>query len=145
MNKKGFTLVELLSVIVVLAIVMAIAVPSVIGVNSIIKNNMLDSKVEFIEEAAVLFGQDIKGSVMSSGTKYKNYPCKEYIVSDLVPQYLSKDNENNCLNKESSGNVGCIVDPRDESNYLDKYKVIIYFKNKRIRAIVDTDNTLSCS
>ena len=36
-NKKGFTLVELLAVIVVMAIVAALAIPSVNAVNNIVK------------------------------------------------------------------------------------------------------------
>ena len=145
MNKKGFTLVELLSVIVVLAVIMTIAVPSVMGINGIIKDNMLETKLELLEEAAILYGQDIKGSVMYSASKYKNYPCKSYIVSDLVPNYLDKDNNNDCLTKSNPTGNGCIVDPRDETKYLDTYEVIVYFQNKRIKAVVDKDNKLSCS
>lgn len=145
-NKKGFTLVELLVVIVILAIVVVIAVPSIAGVNGLIKQNMLEKKGEIIEEAAILLGQDMKGSVIASSKKYKNnYPCKSIIVSSLVPDYLDKDNENQCLNQYSDGTVGCIVDPSDDNNYLDKKEIIIYYKNKRIHAIIDLDDTLSCS
>lgn len=144
-NKKGFTLIELLAVIAVLAIVMVIAVPSVIGVNNLIKDNMLEKKGEIIEEAAILLGQDMKGSIINSTKKYKTYPCKSVIVSYLVPNYLDKDNENECLNENSTGTVGCVVDPSDNNKYLDKKKVIIYYKNKRIHAVVDLKDELSCS
>lgn len=145
MGKKGFTLVELLGVVVLLGIVITVAVTSVGAITNSIKKNMLNEKVAFIEESATLFGEDIKGSIMSSDKKYNNYPCKSYIVSDLIPEYLDKDNDNTCLDKNSSGKVGCIVDPTDQNNYLDKYEVIIYFKNKRIHSKVDIDNNLSCS
>jgi len=146
MNKNGFTLVELLVVIVILAIVVVIAVPSVAGVNNLIKNNMLEKKGEIIEEAAILLGQDMKGSVIASEKKYKNnYPCKSIIISYLVPNYLDKDNENECLKEDSTGTVGCIVDPSDNTKYLDKKEVIIYYKNKRIHAVVDLNDELSCS
>ena len=144
-NKKGFTLVELLVVIVILALVVVIAVPSIAGVNNIIKENMLEKKVEIIEEAAILLGQDMKGSVIASSKKYKNYPCKSVSISYLVPNYLDKDNENECLASDSEGTVGCIVDPSDNTKYLDKKEVIIYYKNKRIHAVVDTKDELSCS
>lgn len=145
MNKKGFTLIELLAVIVLLAVVMAIAVPAIGGITGSIQDNMLEEKVKVIEEAAVLFGQDIKGSIINSSTSYKDFPCKSFIVSDFVPTYLNKDNDNDCLNSESSETVGCIIDPSDKENYLDKYEVIIYYKNKRIHAKVDVDNDLTCS
>ena len=131
MNNKGFTLVELLGVIVLLGVIAAIAVPSVTGVSHLIQNNMLEKKVELMEEAAVLYGEDIKGSIINSDKHYKEYACKSFLVSDLVPEYLSKDNDNECL-KEESENPGCIVDPTDKENYLDLYEVITYYKNKRI-------------
>lgn len=146
MNNKGFTLVELLVVIAILAIVVVIAVPSVAGITQLIKDNMLEKKAEIIEESAVLLGQDIKGSIISSELRYKNsYPCKNFIISDLVPNYLDKDNDNTCLNNDSTEVEGCIVDPSDNTKYMDKTKVIIYFKNKRIHAVVDLKNELSCS
>lgn len=145
MGKRGFTLVELLAVIVVLSIVMVIAVPSIGGVIQVINDNMLDKKVTMIEEAAILLGQDVKGSIIASQTKYNNFPCKSIIVSDLVPDYLDRDNDNACLKEDSEGTLGCVVDPSDNTNYLDKYEVIIYYQNKRIRAKVDTENNLQCS
>ena len=145
MNKKGFTMVELLVVIVILAIVVVIAVPSIAGINNLIKNNMLEKKAEIIEEAAVLYGQDIKGAVIASQEKYKNYSCKSIIISKLVPYYLDKDNDNVCLDEDSEGTVGCIVDPSDNAKYMDKTEVIIYYKNKRIHAVVDVNDELSCS
>ena len=145
MDKKGFTLIELLAVIIVLSIVMLIAVPSIGGIYKSIQNSMLNEKTTIIEEAAILFGEDIKGIIMSSNTKYNGNKCKSFIVSDLVPEYLSKDNEEACLESDSLSNAGCIIDPRNKDNYLDKYEVIIYYKNRRIKAVVDTDNTLICS
>ena len=144
-NNKGFTLVELLVVIAILGIVIVIAVPSVQGVNNLIRNNMLDKKVEIIEEAAIMLGQDMKGSVIASEKTYKTFPCKRIVISSLVPNYLDKDNENECLKEDSTDTVGCIVDPSDESKYLDKKEVIIYYKNKRIHAIVDINDELVCS
>jgi len=145
MSKKGFTLVELLTVIIVLGIIVSIAIPSVMGIYGIIEDNILDSKVTMIEESAVMFGQDIKRRIISSTKKYKTFKCDSFIVSDLVPHYLDKDNDNSCLVKSSTGTKGCIVDPRDEDKYLDKYEVIIYYQNKRIKAVVDTKNELTCS
>ena len=144
MGKKGFTLVELLAVIVVLGIVATIAVVSVGGISNTIKDNILEKKIKMIEEAAVLKGQDAKGGVIYSEKKYDNYPCVSFIVSELVPNYLDKDNDNNCLTSSSSG-AGCIVDPSNDNNYLDKYEVIVYYKHKRIYAKVDVNNNLTCS
>ena len=145
MNKKGFTLVELLITIVILALIMVIAVPSIGAITNSIKSNMLEKKASLIEEAAILLGEDIKGSVISSNLKYDGYSCKSFNVKDLVPKYLDKDNDVTCLGEVGATSVGCIVDPSDKDNYLDNYEVIIYYRSKRIYAIVDTDNTLDCS
>lgn len=145
MGKKGFTLMELLAVIVVLGIIATIAVPSIIGIHNAINKDMLDKKVEIIEEAAKLYGSDMKNSIINSSLKYKGNSCRSIIVSDLYPNYLDKDNDNECLKSTSTGTVGCIVNPSDKNNYLDKYEVIIYYKNKSIKAVVDVNNTLSCS
>ena len=145
MKQNGFTLVELLAVIFLLGLIMAIAVPSINAITGVIQKNMLKEKASIIEEAATLLGEDIRGSVMASELKYNNYSCKSFIISDLVPDYLKKDNNNDCLTKDSTESVGCIVDPSNTNNYLDKYEVIIYYQNKRIRAKVDIDNNLTCS
>ena len=144
MNNKGFTLIELLGVIVVLGVIMAIAVPGIGFISKDIKNNMLDKKITLIESAANLLGEDIKSSIIESNLRYEEYPCRSFIVSNLVPNYIDKDNDNNCLTNDTSG-VGCIVDPSDNNNYLDKLEVIIYYKNNKINAKVDKDNNLTCS
>ncbi len=145
MNKSGFTLIELLIVIALLAVISIIAVPAIGGITGTIKDKMLEEKKEMIEHSATLLGGDIKGSIMASPKKYNSFPCKSFIVSDLVPDYLDKDNDNTCLTSESTESIGCIVDPRNEENYLDKYEVIIYYKNKRIYSILDTNDDKVCS
>ena len=85
MNKKGFTLVELLAVIVLLGVVATLGVASITGIVRVIQNNILNEKIAIIEEAAILKGQDERGSVINSTLKYKGYSCKSYIVSELVP------------------------------------------------------------
>ena len=151
MNKKGFTLIELLGVIIILAVVIIIAVPTINGVVSNIQDNMLAEKKNMIEESAILYGQDVRYSILNSNKKYKkgnnatSFPCISKYVYELVPDYLEKDNDNNCLTSTSTSGNGCIVDPRDSNNYLDKEEVIIYYKNKRIHAVLNNKGTYSCS
>ena len=47
-NKKGFTLVELLAVIVILAIILAIAVPGISGIINSAKKGSFESDVKMI-------------------------------------------------------------------------------------------------
>lgn len=146
-NKKGFTLVELLVVIVILAVVILVAVPSVMGVNKLINKKMLEEKAEVIESAAVLFGQDMKNSIMASSKKYNSFPCKSIAVGYLVPSYLDYDvnNEQSCVDSmDGDKTTGCVIDPSNEEKYMDTLEVIIYYKNKRIKAVVDLDGNLTC-
>ena len=57
-NNKGFTLVEIISVIVLLGIVVGITVPSVMTASTNVKKKTLQTKDDNIEEAAVLYGQN---------------------------------------------------------------------------------------
>ena len=146
MNKNGFTLIELLAVIALLGVIGGIAFVSINGINRNIQENMLEKKVAMIEEAAVLYGQDYRGSVINSSKKYNGSSCISIIVSDLIKDaYMDKDNDNTCLTSSSVSGNGCVVDPSNSENYLDKYEVIIYYKNKRIHAKMDLNNNLTCS
>ena len=60
MKEKGFTLVELLSVIVIMGIILLVAIPSVFGISKTIKDNMYCSKIHNLEAAAKLYGEDYK-------------------------------------------------------------------------------------
>ena len=145
MNKQGFTLVELLMVIALLGIVVVIAVPSIAGINNMVMKNMLEKKAELIEEAAILYGEDLKGSIMASQKTYNNNSCWRIIISDLVKDgYLAKDNEEECMDGENKS-VGCIVDPSNKNKYMDNLEVILYYKNKRIKAVVDLEDKLVCA
>lgn len=71
MKKHGFTLVELLVVIVILGLLMAIAVPSALSLAGKVKGKAYDTKIELIEKAAQTFGQTNKGYVRQ-GTDLNN-------------------------------------------------------------------------
>ena len=144
-NNRGFTLIELLAVITLMAVIGGIAFVSVRGITSNVQNNMLEKKVDMIEEAAILYGSDVKGAIINSAKKYNGYSCISIIVSDLIPTYMDKDNNNNCLTSSSISGNGCVVNPSNQDAYLDKNEVIIFYKNKRIQAKVDIDNNLNCS
>lgn len=124
-NKNGFTLVELLAVVVVLSLIVTVAVPSTISVSKKIKEKMYCSKIDFIENAAKLYGEDRRDSftnisvdgVTSLGEKLK-------VVKLVSTNYLKKD----------KSSAPYIEDPRNkkDANGLDDYEITIYIKNERI-------------
>ena len=88
-NRKGFTLVELLAVIVVLAIVMGLAV---VGITSVLENTRKsafasDAK-SFIQGAHSLVSSDQANALMGETTKYSP-SCTSaqtvYLPIELIP------------------------------------------------------------
>lgn len=55
LNKKGFTMIELLAVLVILVVIMAIAIPSVTSSIERSKQKEYDQKVKLIESEAELY------------------------------------------------------------------------------------------
>ena len=58
MNKRGFTLVEVITVIALLGLIIGLAVPNVMKSSIKAKQRTLNTKIKNIEKAAVLYGQD---------------------------------------------------------------------------------------
>ena len=121
MKNKGFTLVELLAVIVVMAILLTIAVPAVIGISNKIKQNMFCSKVNDIESAAKLYGNDYIDEITTSG--------KYITITDLIDNNLYKKENDDC----NFSDKPCVTDPRDSSKMDDK-QILVKLVNKRVYA-----------
>lgn len=128
MKKNGFTLVELLAVIVILALLITIAVPNIIGISNKIKKNMFCEKVSSIESAAKLYAQDMYSDDAVSGSN-EVILASDVTIKDLIDDgYLKKDDD-----KCDFNTVYCIKDPRDNSQ-MDYNYIQIYTKNKRVYA-----------
>ncbi len=122
MKNKGFTMVELLAVIVLMAILLTIAVPSVITISEKIRVDMYCEKIEFIENGAQLWGEDAYDKIFSAPNK-----TLKVKVSELVNgNYLNKD-------EVDANDKGIIVDPRDGASLMDR-EVKVFIKNKRVYA-----------
>jgi type IV pilus assembly protein PilA len=123
MKKNGFTLVELLAVLVILALIMGIAVPSILSISSKMNVNMFCKRTAEIEDAAKLYGDDNVNEVAATGATGLNVS-----VAALLKQgYLGKDSDT-CI-------VGsnCVVDPRNKTA-LDNNYVKVYRENNRTYA-----------
>ncbi len=89
-KNKGFTLVELLAVIVVLAIILAIAIPSVLGLISKSKKDNYTTQVGLIKNAAKLY-------VAEKGLTSDNISLS---VADLISGNLLDSNIKNPVTNE---------------------------------------------
>lgn len=92
MNNKGFTMVELLSVMVILAIIMIIAIPTYSKVAANIKQSNYDNKTNVISKAMLRYANkylldDIKpdgNNCNISSSCCKRYELYSYIVTNSI-------------------------------------------------------------
>ena len=170
MNNKGFTLVEIISVIALLALVMIITVPAISKTSLNIKKKTLNTKVENIEKAAILYGQKYRENftVENKSCKYcedKKTPLASCNSANIengkcylsnCKCYLEKDQYNSIVNidvsklisenlikedKITESNEKVITNPVDESKNLNNCKIQIYQKYGKIYAVYESKDT----
>ena len=138
-KNKGFTLVEILAVLVLISLMMVIIVPSVqkVALNSKIK--LCNSKIDLAEESINLWARD-------------NYKCFEKTDGCNILSNCQKTNdtikcestfktlaENNLLNYDKNvKNINYVVNPINNGNMNDT-KIYIEFnsKNKQVKSYID--------
>lgn len=105
--KKGFTLVEILAVVILITIVALIAVPNVLGVLKDSKEKLYESQVSEIEESCQLYVQICK----TCTNIYEDDVTEvEVPITDLVSNgYLEKIPVNPKTNEDFSGTSKVIV------------------------------------
>ena len=135
MNKKGFTFIELLAVIIIIGIIALITIPSIRYADRKFHEKAYKTKLEIIKNAAKEYGDDFREVIVNSNAStYTDpstnqvYPSVTIKVSDLLNNgYLTKDDG---IKKTD------ILDPRDDSSMLND-QIIIYIKNNRSYAIIN--------
>ena len=137
MNKNGFTLVELLAVIVLIGLLIGIGIPGVNKISSNMKRKSLNTKIKLIEEAAILWGQDNKTRLSetqdcvneTTNNEEKTYSCKLVTIDLLLKDnYLDSDN-----------NSGEYINPQTNSSMKNDC-VAVYKKNNMVYAKYDNSN-----
>jgi prepilin-type N-terminal cleavage/methylation domain-containing protein len=117
MNKKGFTMVELIAVITILGIIAIIAIPAYTNVSKNIKEKSLENKKDVIKAEMLKFANeylmdDIKPegiNCSSTNPCCKEYDLYEYIVANGIysPEENNNGNyiDNPVTNKKLMGSV----------------------------------------
>lgn len=90
MNKKGFTLVELLAVLIVLGVIATITTTVILNQVNESKNKLNSEQIKIVQSAAIDYGND-KGLSKQNGTKHKVY------LNTLVTEALINKNLINSL------------------------------------------------
>lgn len=100
LNNKGFTLVELLAVLVILIAIMGIAIPSISSSLERTKEKQNQSRYKIIESAAEQYVTDHKNAVYSNLDG--NNKC--YFEINKLSKYLSDDEMKDASDNDLSGN-----------------------------------------
>lgn len=157
MNKRGFTLVEVIVVISLLGLVVIISSTNILGGSTRAKEKMLETKIKNIEKAAVLYGQDFRHKInVLSTNNYTQYPlcfknngtthisnCYYYSNNSNTPSTITvgflanpgNDSEGNAIEPYISYDEGNIIkNPVDESKNMKDCEIQIYQKYGKIYA-----------
>lgn len=129
MNKKGFTLVELLAVIVILSLVITITSFSVMKIRNNSLRDLVDTKVGDLEASAILYGQE-NNDILDSNCNIDNVSyefCRRVSVYDLISNGYYETREVNESNKKD-----LINNVTRNSMLCDE--LYIYRKNNRVYA-----------
>ena len=146
MNKKGFTLVELMSVLVIMSIILMIGTYSVQKLNSVMKKDLWTSKVNLIEKAAVKYGEDHKKVLTNSCNidGEEKVQCKNIQVQTLIDRgYIRtkeyKKNEDGSFIVDNDENkIKTIVNETksfgENGYYVNDNNVMVYMENNFVYA-----------
>lgn len=129
MNKKGFTLIEILAVVAILSLLIGLAVFSGIKIRNNSLEKVVNIKIGELESSAILYGQEHREELNLeceiNNEKYKF--CKKITVNELISSGYYESNE---TNKE--GKKDLINNVTNESMLNDI--VVMYQKNNRVYA-----------
>ncbi len=110
-NLKGFTLVEVLVVIIFLSVIATLVVSNLSSTTTKINNKSYDTKISMIKKAASIYAQDNRKNITSN----TSISVKELINAG----YLKSDNSS------SSCTSNCVKGTRDSNSYLDSCTISI--------------------
>ena len=81
MKKNGFTLIEILVVLVIISVLLVITIPNVLKVANSTKETAYNTKISLMQEAAITYGQLNKSAIMKginpNDNSSNNYVCVE--------------------------------------------------------------------
>ena len=126
-KNKGFTLIEILIVVIIIGIIFTIGVTSSLGSSKRLNEKLYNERVDLVLTAAKQFGQ--ASTDLFTGTcSYLDEPVSDAKCFNISMQSLV---DNNYLKAED------IIDPRDKSSMKDT-NIEVQFYYDKVYAVVYT-------
>ena len=135
MNKKGFSLTEILVVIAIIAIITGISIPSITNARKRVNERLFENKKEQILSYAELYGKD-HPDVFTDGTegqiKLERLLIDKYLEPDL------KNGEGECIGYTN----GCVINPVN-NEILNNVDIVIKTKGASHIAVWNGNTAIS--
>ena len=142
MNKKGFTLVELMAVIVIISIIALVGVTSITGVRKQLDKKLFEEKLNSAIASAEKWGEDNKDMLTTNKTIGQLIANGYYESEEAVNPNLY--NYRKCSNSKTSqygykdGEVfKNIVTNNVDSLIVNEISIKIFTKNNRVYACIE--------
>lgn len=134
MKNKGFTLVELLAVIVIIALISVVGGVGITAVKKNINHNMWESTILLIENSAARYGEDFKYRLkdMCEIDGVTRYSCLSLSVQYLIDKGYIKTKEVNEANEKVL--INNTLEFGDEGYYVNDTYVTVYLENDIVYA-----------
>ena len=129
MNKKGFTLVEVLAVVVILSIILSMATFGVVNIRRNSLQKLVDTKISNLESSAIIYGQENQNEL----TETCNIDEVDYDFCKLVNVKYLIENEYYTTNEANSENKKDLINNVTNKSMLCD-EIQIYKKNNRVYA-----------
>jgi len=139
-NKTGFTLVEVLAVILILGLLVTVVYPIVVSTINSSKEKAYNSQIEIIQKAAKIYALDKEGSLPNFLPDLKNDALPKYVpISTLISEgYIA---EEELKSKDNDLSEGKLVNPK---NGTECTQVKIFYESNQYNYIVVDSSLEEC-
>ena len=146
MNKKGFTLVEILAVLVIIAVVSLIGTVSITGVKKKMEENLFKNKLGEIISSASKWGEDNKSELETTKTVgyliTSGYLETEEAINPIKYEHTCGSSKSDVNGYVEDGLCKNVITNNVDYKVLNSLEVKIYRSNNRVYSciVVSDDN-----
>lgn len=130
-NRRGFTLIEVLAVVVLIGIIAILIVPSLLGTVSTGKNTSYEIIIKNIVTSSKMYYEECEYGDLSDEAKYGEYACKinDSKVTITLDALANTGFLDSTFDKEQNKKV--VIDPRNNNDISSCSITITKTKNEK--------------